>query len=909
MRRPPIAAALLFFVASAFSAVEAETVDTTRATVAATAGPADPGAAINENNLLLVEVALDQLSITDSLAAYDGPRGLLIPVGELSRLLDVDLTVFPADRRIVGSIGQARSPLLIDVATRTIRVAGKAETLAPDDIVIGTDDIYVRASLLEKIIPVRVSFDSASLRLSLQAVEPLPIQSRLDRLGKLRDLQPDAPDHADAYRLATPYQLFSLPSFDVQLEAGAQHRTPQTPYRYDVRAGGDLLYGNFQGFVGSDDHGKPVSARALIERRDIDGHALGGIGFTKFAAGDVFTPALALGPRSLSGRGVAMSSMPLNQQAVFGKIDLRGELPIGYDVELYVNDTLRSGQSTPVQGRYEFRDVPLVRGVNVIRIVSYGPRGERSEEVRVVSVGGGQVEKGQFVVDFGAAQQERPLINLRTKDSNDLVGPGVGDLRIAMNMLYGLSEMVTVDGGLAVYAPTGQGERRMATTGVRTSLLGMAFQADIATDDQGGTGAAVAVAAKLFGVQAVGRHGEYRGGFVDETIPTGGDGRALVRSSELNLDTSVKLWKDTIPLSVRMSRDQFVNGDTDLTAIFRASSVIGGAYVSAGLDYDRPRTAGGVGDDRLTGVISASSFAAFKWQLRGNIDYNLLPSARIRAVSLIGDRILTEKLSVRVGVGRSFLEDKETTVQFGAISRLSFADLSLNAEYGAPRGDWRLGLLMAFSLARDPVGERYVMTRPGAAAGGNLAMQAFLDRNGNGRYDKDELPVAGVSIDGGIQRVLTDAKGRALVTGLSYGSMAQVRTGIDETTLDDVSTPPSIIEFAPRAGTTAVALYPIQPKGSIMLHIMLRRPTGRLVGLSAVRLRAVHDDGKYVAGTTEYDGSVLLDTLHAGRYTLMLDPDQSKRLNMRLEAPIIFRVDTDGGMLPDVQAVVLFDAK
>ena len=67
---------------------------------------------------------------------------------------------------------------------------------------------------------------------------------------------------------------------------------------------------------------------------------------------------------------------------MFGWIDLRGELPLGYDVERYVNDILRSGQSTPVQGRYEFRDVPLVRGVNVIRVVAYDPRGERSEEVK-----------------------------------------------------------------------------------------------------------------------------------------------------------------------------------------------------------------------------------------------------------------------------------------------------------------------------------------------------------------------------------------------------------------------------------------------------------------------------------------------------------------------------------------------
>ena len=47
--------------------------------------------------------------------------------------------------------------------------------------------------------------------------------------------------------------------------------------------------------------------------------------------------------------------------AAYGEI-LDPLLPLGYDVELYVNDILRSGQRTPVEGRYEFLQVPLVRG-------------------------------------------------------------------------------------------------------------------------------------------------------------------------------------------------------------------------------------------------------------------------------------------------------------------------------------------------------------------------------------------------------------------------------------------------------------------------------------------------------------------------------------------------------------------
>lgn len=872
--------------------------------------PAPASAALDEANLLLVEVVLDRLTLTDSLSSYTTPDGLLIPIGELSRLLDVDLSVLPAERRITGNIGEARRPILIDAATATIRIGGKAEPLAPGDLVVGVTDIFVRTALLEKILPVRVTFDESALRLTLEAREPLPIQSRLDRLGKLRSLQPDGSGaQQEVLRAASPYRLFTPPSFDIGLDAAGGSLSPRAAYRYDVRAAGDLLYSGFQGFLGSDDKGRPTSTRATFERRDPNGRLLGPLGLTRLSAGDVYTPTLAIGPRSINGRGVAFSSVPLAQASVFGRVDLRGELPIGYDVELYVNDVLRNGQTTPVQGRYEFLDVPLVRGVNVIRIVSYGPRGERSEEVRVFSVGGGQVAKGAFVVEGGAVQQQRPLIDLRRSDTSEITSPGVGDIRVVANIAYGLSETLTVTGGGAIYSPTGLHQRHMATLGLRTSLLGFVTQIDAARDDKAGSGVALAVAGKLLGLATVGRHSEYRHGFVDETNPTGGDGRALLRYSELNVDLTLKPWKRFIlPLSLRAARNQFANGDVDLSSLARASFPLGGAYLSTGLDYQRSTPARGVSTEALSGVLAASSFAAFRWQLRTNLDYTLLPKAQLRGASITADRDLGARAAVRLALGKSFTDTRDVTAQVGAILRLPLGDLSLNGTYTTPRNDWRIGLQFGFSLAWDPLGHGYRMTRTGAASGGNLALQAFIDDDNNGRFDPGERPVAGVTVDGGRNRITTDARGRALVTGLGDAPAARLQTGIDDVDLTNVGTPPSTIEFAPRPGRTTVVPYPLAPQGEIMAHISIRQPDGKLVGLSALRLVATPDHGTPVEAQTEYDGSVVLGGLKAGHYRIDLDPEQAARLKMHLEAPIAVTVAHDGGVLPDVSGVVVFEA-
>jgi len=167
---------------------------------------------ITDDNLLLVEVTLDRLNLTDAMAAYDSPAGLLLPVGELSRLLDVDLTVQIGEKRIVGTVGNARRPVLVDMTNGIVRVAATTQPLAPGDMVVGANEIYVRAALIEKLLPIVVKFDAPALQVAIRALEPLPIQSRLDRLKKVRGLQSGGGEDEGVYRIKSPTSLFSIPS-------------------------------------------------------------------------------------------------------------------------------------------------------------------------------------------------------------------------------------------------------------------------------------------------------------------------------------------------------------------------------------------------------------------------------------------------------------------------------------------------------------------------------------------------------------------------------------------------------------------------------------------------------------------------------------------------------------------------
>jgi hypothetical protein len=857
--------------------------------------------AFGQQDLLLLSVALDNATLTETLGAYGDTADPFLPIGELARLLDLDVTVSPSERRVTGTLGEARRSLVIDLDAGLARSGGRDVALGPGEVGITPTDLYVRASTMEKLLPLRIRVDPENLALQLTATETLPIQARAEREKRLGDLTRSANNQRPVLRVASPYDLVSVPAVDVALETGYDSQTRLSTRRYDIRVAGDVLHSGFTGYLGSDEKGRPSTARIKFDRRAPEGGLLGPLDATYAAAGDVFTPLMAVGPRSIGGRGFSFTTAPLGEASVFQRITLRGELPIGYDVELYVNDILRSGQRSPVQGRYEFVDVPLSRGLNILRIVIYGPQGDRTEQTRVINVSGGELERGKLTVEFGAVQQDRAVIEL-DPTANPSGGKGDGQLRAVAKIAYGLTDMLTLAGGTALYPDYYGRERKVVTAGARGSLLGLAMLGDYSKDFVGGSAASLGVAGRILGIGATMRHVEYAHGFVDENNPLFDGIRALRRFSALDLNFGLPgFGKTAIPISLDAERTVFADGGSSWTGFARASTVVARTFVSAGLDYRNDQAPDAATTSQaLTADLAASRYFAFKWQLRAVANFDLTPRTRLAALSVTADRDITDIVGLRVGVGRSFSAPRDFDAQAGLFFRLPFADLSATGDY-AVRGGWRLGLRLAFGLVRDPFGGRARLTRPGVAAGGSVAFAAFVDRNGDGRFEPGEPPVPGIVLDGGERRRVTDRNGRAFVTGLGDSASGNLHANLDGIDAFMINSPPEDIQFSPRPGKVLAIPYAINPVGEVFGHVWLI-VDGKRTGLAAVRVRLEREGANPIAATTEFDGSVLFENVRPGTYRLTLDPEQARRLHMRLVAEPTVIVKEDGSATePDAE--------
>lgn len=908
IRRAPVILATVLLAAGGSGAV-------TSAAAAAADGAASPVAAVpadvaapaagqapivdrpplfSPDDLLLFEVHVAGETLSDGLGAYSSRAGVFAPLGELSRLLDLAIVVDPSRRRAEGWVASEDNRFRLDLDSRQARAAGKDFTLSPTDVVFQGDEIYVRLDLLQQILPLDAKADLADLTLTLAPRIPLPFQDRLAR--QRRQLGPAGGAGQEAVTtLITPYEAFTAPSIDVNLSAGVGNHQPRRTGGYEVRAAGDLAWTGLQVFAGSDSNWRLNTLRLLLSRKDPDGKIAGPFGATLASAGDTFSPALALGARSVGGRGVAITSAPLEQLNVFDRVDLRGELPLGYQVELYVNEVLRAAQSQPVQGRYEFLQVSLTYGQNVVRLVFYGPHGERREEVRRVNVGGGQLAKGQTVYSFGAVQEGAPLFDVDGALAAAAVA-GQGRWRIAGSLAHGISSTTTLTAGLSQYTPRRDDTRRVATVGVATSLAGYALQLDAAGDDTGGGAAAVGLAGRAGEVSLVIRHSEYAGGFIDEVQPAAlGAAIALRRDTSLYADLVARLGKTDLPLSLRLGRDQFVNGERRIQAGARLSQVLGRYLISSAWDYQRTKGGASGGAEMFTGALDASVLTGGAWQVRGGLAYGLAPNAKLKAAVISADRQIAERSALHLSLGHAF-EGRQTSVQAAQTWRLRPLDLSLAASYTSGINDVRIGLQINLGLIFDPLRQRYRALGPGAASGGAVAVESFIDTNGDGRRQAGERALPGVSVLGGRRPVITDASGEAVASGLGDGAWTQVQ--VDADTIDDpyLAMPPRTIRLTPRPGRVAVAPFALTMTGEVELHVLFRRVGQTPRGLSAVRVQLVDAAGQVVAeGRSEYDGTLILEGLRPGTYAARLEPDQARRLNLAMTAPVGLTIPATGG--------------
>ena len=864
------------------------------------------------DDLLLLEVRLGDTLLTDSLGAYSSRAGVYLPLGEIARLLDLAIVIDPPQRLASGWFLAPTRTFVLDLANHAALVEGREVPLGPTDATMLDDEIYVRAGMLGKLLPLSFDVNRSESLLVLKTSERLPFELKLEReqLREGLDAAGNARGGPAPLSVTLPYRLYSAPALDLNVGLGASSHYPEQSTQWDLRLAGDLAYMGMQAYVASDDDGSPDSARIVFERRGFAADGSGAMSGPAVAAGDVFTPSLSLGMASRSGRGFSYTNQPRARANVFDSIDLRGEMPTGFEAELYVNEVLRASQPAPIQGRYEFLGVPLVFGLNVVRIAFYGPRGERYEDVRQINVGGGQLAVGQTELSLGLVDQGTAMFDLSTPTVDPgLLEPGYGDLSYSAMVSHGITDRLTARVGTGRYTPYVGDTRDLLNLGLAAAIGSVAVQFDYSHDSRDGQAGALGIAGRLGPVPLVLRHNEYQGGYADEMSGSSIDpGNPLRRLTDVRADFSAPLpgTERELPATLAVRRDERNDGTQRWEASGQVTASIRRVLFSTGVAYNRYTQPGQAAQELLSGSIDANTILGANWQVRASLAYALLPAAEATTSALTVDRNLSQRTSIRFGVQQDWAGNRYTSFTSGATWRLPFMDVTLGGSYVTGLDLWTAGLQFSTGALFDPLRRAYRSVRPGATTGGALALDAFIDANGDGRRQADEAPLAGLRSVNGEFNEPSDTQGHLLVPALGDAGTALV--SLDMQTIEDpfLKAPAENIQLVTRPGRVAVAAYPLQASGEVTVRFVLPTAQGGARGLAALSVELVAASGQVAArGRTEYDGTVLFEGLGPGHYRARLDGEQATRLKMSLLQPVEVVLQPGGGYAGTIDASVV----
>ena len=816
--------------------------------------------------------------------AYPVAGGVVVPLGAVCDALDFAIAVDVSAGAASGFFITENRRFSLDIASQSVSVEGKARRFDPLRIEVHQDDIYVDTQLLSDWFPVDATVDLSSLLLTLRPREPLPVQKRQEREQRAKkDLASLGFGGPRFPSVANPYRLFDLPFIDQTLRGTLTTGASATrSVQYSTFATGDLLYHEASGYLFGDQKGVS-DFRFSLARHDPAGGLLGWLRAREYAVGDVLYPGLGSISLPHSGPGVLVSNFPLQRQSQFDRNTFRGELPQGWEVELYQNGALIGFQQFRADGLYQFDNVPLLFGLNVFRLVFYGPQGQRREELSRFNLAESLTPAGQL------------YYRIVGNDPKDATRRGQVDFDL------GLSKQLSAAGDLASVeiGKVRHDYSRVALRGYSSLLFA---NAEAIVDFKGGWAAGATVQTRLGPIGLNLQYMSLQNGFVSEVFrPQYG----LIRSrAGVHLDATIPAsLLPSIPVTIDFSEDKLVSGQAIDHVVGRLSSFYRGLSVTNFVDWTFAR-----GQPRLTGPAALGDLLISKfvrsYGLRAEVLYNLAPRAEITSVALTAERVFPSYL-VQAGVTRA-VQSHQTHFLASVTRAEGPFGFGLNLDYARP-GGLTAALTLNVSLARDPRSGKW-QTRARSLAGlGAVSPSVFLDANGNGVRDPGEKPMEGVgfSTNRALTEARTSADGTAFVTNLS--PYQEVDVTIAGSTLEDPLAVPEKpgVRFVPRPGHATLVDFPVLVSGEVTGTVRLLRD-GKTHEAAGVSVQLVDKSGA-VAGEarTAYDGFYDITMIVPGDYDVRISPRQAQRLSLVAPAPRRVTIASTGTILDGIDLLLV----
>lgn len=547
--------------------------------------------------------------------------------------------------------------------------------------------------------------------------------------------------------------------------------------------------------------------------------------------------------------------------------DVTGSANPGWDAELYVNGRLTAFSVVDDDGRYDFQDVPVYAGRNTMRVVLYGPEGQKRENVHRFNSGPNLGSGSRLRYDLFALQDGISIFG--SELTGGLAGTR-GDWVHHVGLGYGVSERL--DAGVALdRTPVGTGTADILSLRMNHSTGGSLWQLAHFEDLQRGYLTRIGLNSFMLSHDVLALASvsdDYRG--VGQGVAANDRWRGSVRFSrrQPSLD-----WLQSFGYEIGLSHRRIESNDVSSISAMNVRAYARTGRVSHSHRMTVQRSASETLGSR-TGLIGTqlASGGLGRYRIRGTLDYRIDQGFNLRSTSLSVTRLWGTRLTTQVGLTHLFSDAGRSRLESSLSWRNESAVVGLRASTDF-EGSIRWAITVTTALSIDPRLRDWEVSGRSATRTGSAMARTFIDHDDDGRFTEADEPLEGIVFarNRKWKNNPTDSSGEVWLTGIQ--PLRPVNVELDMASVFDPFLVPryeGLTTFVHRGGLVDLEFpftYVGDIEGTVYRDLLQQDP------FPGVGLELLDPAGERVAtAVSEFDGYYVFQQVPPGPYKIRVVP-------------------------------------
>lgn len=346
-----------------------------------------------------------------NISAFYENNTFYLPLTSILNLVEIYSKTDRENKIVKGFFPIPASTYIFDFSKLYFRNKAGSFKLKKEDFIQSKLDYYIKPYIFQKAFKIIPQIDFNNLSVKLISKKELPVKKRLDRESKYNFLKKQNRSINAGFIVKRNRQLLDGGILDYRL--ASNYTRGQSPYyAYETGLGTEFFGGDLEVITEGNilKNNFSNSETSYIWHYSVNKKYIKQISFGTLYTGDL---------RTMQIRGIQINNEPIEPLKTFSGYTFSNRIAPNWTIEMYINGRLTDITKSDAVGNYHF-NIPLDYGSNLVQFKYYGPSGEFYTENKQFQIPLTFLSAGEF--RYNAAAGEVYMTNHFTGNAKASIG-------------------------------------------------------------------------------------------------------------------------------------------------------------------------------------------------------------------------------------------------------------------------------------------------------------------------------------------------------------------------------------------------------------------------------------------------------------------------------------------------------